>query len=417
MALRFYLATAACVLTLALPATATPKEVTTFADNLAAQMGAHLESTLQRRPISLTLTPVDISRPEEGKCDRCGTFRLNVPSHIERDTVLDLHIRFEQKTPAIEGRVYSEAQRNLITQVAEGVFPDGVRVSLNHFPYSDVQLDYGITITPSSSLYVKPVAEAGENLATQVRLGTPVRILEYSPDKAFARVQIADDGYIAWIQRNQLREVDAPAFDQWLNNRQVLLTETVQSPRLLYFGTRLKLVKQDPKKITAALPDGKPVVLDSSDVALVSPQKLDVNKLLKVAHQFLPQGPQGKGTYLWGGSLGNRVDCSGFVQTVFRSQHIYLPRDADQQKGFSRLVGATLKEIDELRAGDLVFFSGNRKYPTHVGIYIGGYKYIHSSPKGPYSGVKISTLRGGDAYDQSLQKIYFGGGRVENSLL
>ena len=44
----------------------------------------------------------------------------------------------------------------------------------------------------------------------------------------------------------------------------------------------------------------------------------------------------------------------------------------------------------ELQLGDLVFFSKNGSYPTHVGLYIGNGDFIHAST--PQSGVKIDSL-------------------------
>lgn len=104
------------------------------------------------------------------------------------------------------------------------------------------------------------------------------------------------------------------------------------------------------------------------------------------------------------------------MQTVFRVNGVYLPRDADQQKRFTQPVANTLQQIAELQPGDLVFFSSHGKWPTHVGLYLGQDQFIHASAKGQYDGIKINSLRGGSTYDQYLQKIYFGGGRVTRSL-
>ncbi|PIQ28407.1 hypothetical protein COW36_04065 [bacterium (Candidatus Blackallbacteria) CG17_big_fil_post_rev_8_21_14_2_50_48_46] len=193
---------------------------------------------------------------------------------------------------------------------------------------------------------------------------------------------------------------------------------TLNAPQLLYFGTRLRLIQQNRDHVLAALPGGKQIKLASDDVVIEKgpPQSPDLSAVIKTAHQYLPKSPQGGGAYLWGGTFGKTLDCSGFMQTIFRVNHVYLPRDADQQMGFTQRVGNTLAQLSELKPGDLVFFSGNRKYPTHVGLYLGKGKIIHSSPKGPYSGIKISTLQGGGEYDKFLQSIYFGGGRVTRSL-
>lgn len=96
--------------------------------------------------------------------------------------------------------------------------------------------------------------------------------------------------------------------------------------------------------------------------------------------------------YVWGGnSLSSGIDCSGLVQQVYAKFGIQLPRVTYQQIN----VGASVSP-DKLRPGDLVFFDTDRSKsgPDHVGIYIGGGKFIHA-PK-PGDRVKISSLS--DAY-------------------
>lgn len=107
--------------------------------------------------------------------------------------------------------------------------------------------------------------------------------------------------------------------------------------------------------------------------------------------------------YVWGGnSLSSGVDCSGLVQQVFKRFGITVPRVTYDQIN----VGAKVS-IKKLRPGDLVFFDTDRsrRGPDHVGIYMGGGKFIHA-PR-PGSSVKISSL--GDSYYQSR---WMGGRRM-----
>ncbi len=80
-------------------------------------------------------------------------------------------------------------------------------------------------------------------------------------------------------------------------------------------------------------------------------------------------------------------DCSGFVRAVFdQTAGKLLPRKASQQ-------AAETQKIDkrELQPGDLVFFNTMRHAFSHVGIYIGDNKFIHS-PK-PGESVRVDDLR------------------------
>jgi len=78
--------------------------------------------------------------------------------------------------------------------------------------------------------------------------------------------------------------------------------------------------------------------------------------------------------YRFGGEGADGIDCSSFVQKVFREHQINLPRTAREQSQ----MGSDVAQGD-LRKGDLVFFHTYASYPSHVGIYLGDGKMIHAS--------------------------------------
>lgn len=79
--------------------------------------------------------------------------------------------------------------------------------------------------------------------------------------------------------------------------------------------------------------------------------------------------------YTKGGGSINGMDCSSYVQRVYKIFGIDLPRTAREQ---FRMGYAVAKNA--LQVGDLVFFKrAKSREPTHVGIYIGDNKYIHTS--------------------------------------
>jgi len=78
--------------------------------------------------------------------------------------------------------------------------------------------------------------------------------------------------------------------------------------------------------------------------------------------------------YRFGGESADGIDCSSFVQKVFREHQINLPRTAREQS----LVGSEVAPGD-LKKGDLVFFHTYAAFPSHVGIYLGDGKMIHAS--------------------------------------
>jgi NlpC/P60 family len=92
--------------------------------------------------------------------------------------------------------------------------------------------------------------------------------------------------------------------------------------------------------------------------------------------------------YLRGGNNAETgFDCSGFVRAIYKDTiGLILPRSADQQ------ASATLKiDKSELKPGDLVFFNTLKRSFSHVGIYMGDNKFIHSPRSG--SSVRIEDMR------------------------
>ena len=91
--------------------------------------------------------------------------------------------------------------------------------------------------------------------------------------------------------------------------------------------------------------------------------------------------------YEWGGTDANGFDCSGLIQFAYGRHGIQLPRVSTEQIRAGAPVDA---EPSLLRPGDVLGFSRDGSAETsHVGLYVGGDEFIHSST----SGVRVSTLR------------------------
>ncbi|WP_301102578.1 C40 family peptidase [Propionivibrio sp.] len=85
----------------------------------------------------------------------------------------------------------------------------------------------------------------------------------------------------------------------------------------------------------------------------------------------------------------NGLDCSGFVQLVFKDAvGMLLPRTAREQSEVGSVV-----DKNELKAGDLVFFNTLRRAFSHVGIYLGDNRFMHSPRTG--SEVRVEDMSQG----------------------
>ena len=91
--------------------------------------------------------------------------------------------------------------------------------------------------------------------------------------------------------------------------------------------------------------------------------------------------------YRWGGtSPSTGMDCSGFMQYIFRkSMNINLPRTSSEMAQIGTQISRSA-----LQVGDMVFFNTAGRRISHVGMYIGDNRFIHAPRKG--KSIEITSL-------------------------
>lgn len=100
----------------------------------------------------------------------------------------------------------------------------------------------------------------------------------------------------------------------------------------------------------------------------------------RTARRVLDSGEKFIGTpYVWGGSTPRGFDCSGFVQYVYREHGVELPRTSRQMAHAGIAVAV---RTASLAPGDLMLFSGSTSTISHVAIYAGNGRILHSSSSG-----------------------------------
>jgi cell wall-associated NlpC family hydrolase len=92
----------------------------------------------------------------------------------------------------------------------------------------------------------------------------------------------------------------------------------------------------------------------------------------------------GRPYHFGGSSPSSGFDCSGLVQFSFKQAGVSVPRATDSQRSASRPV-----RLADLRRGDLIFFDQEGKKNSHVGIYVGGGRFVHA----PSSGKEVRSDR------------------------
>ena len=106
--------------------------------------------------------------------------------------------------------------------------------------------------------------------------------------------------------------------------------------------------------------------------------------------------------YRYGGASPKGFDCSGFTMYVYELFSVALPHGSSSQMSYG-----TAADKDSLKMGDLVFFRDTRitrNAASHVGIYIGGNKFVHAASSST-GYVIVSDL------DESYWSSYYTGAR------
>lgn len=224
-------------------------------------------------------------------------------------------------------------------------------------------------------------------IVSQLLFGDAVKILEKT-DKWW-RTRNADDSYEGWVDFRQLKNLSKEDYTH--QHIEYLAPPAVNNMVIAADGNKFYLASG------SNLPNFKDGICTLSDAQFtVSFEPLAVDfdhpsttniKELALFYQNAP--------YLWGGRTLFGIDCSGFVQAVFKMAGLKLKRDASQQAQS----GTTVDFLSEARTGDVAFFDNEAGKITHVGILLSNHEIIHSSGQ-----VRIDPIDDQGIYNKELHK-------------
>jgi len=259
---------------------------------------------------------------------------------------------------------------------------------------------YGLVHLSVCNIRSRPAHSA--ELSTQATLGTPLRV--YEQQENWYLVQ-TPDGYLGWLDRGGFTSLTAREWTAWTQADRVVyvaelgfahaepdvnssdpVSDLVAGNILASLGTQGNFTR-------VRFPDGRTGYVASADVV---PFREWVNQSAPSADQILATAAQHLGRpYMWGGTSGKAMDCSGFTKTVFFLHGLLLPRDASQQVHVGSTVEADTT-LANLQAGDFLFFgraptATTPEKITHVAVYMGDGRIIHAAER-----VQIQSLRPGD---------------------
>lgn len=217
--------------------------------------------------------------------------------------------------------------------------------------------------------------------------------------------QLSDD--VEWQVQGNLNIYDSPKCDRLATQAAAgrhlrVITSSCQTG-----GVRVRLCEDDYPGWLAVV-DAESLEAAQTPYQAKVVSEAEIREKLPSAIAFTHHAMNQPNHYLWGGTVGPNYDCSGLMQAAFASVGIWLPRDAYQQEAFTQPIA-----LESLQPGDLIFFGSPQK-ATHVGLYLGEGRYIHSSGKEQgRNGIGIDLLsEQGDQIGQAYYKLLRGFGRV-----
>ena len=298
-----------------------------------------------------------------------------------------------------------------------------------------------MAVVETSTCYMRIAPDYESALETQELMGTVVEIVGES---GYWREIVSPQPYKAWTTEKTLVEMTAEQIKEYEAAPKYMFkelyghiymepSEKSQTMCDLVGGDVMRVALTGSKAVTkgkwaqvvlpsgvkgwvlksAVQPLGERINIRKGDTSdqLVSDEKMEA--IIASAEQLLGV------PYLWGGMSAKGVDCSGLVRISAIMNDVLLPRNASQQiycgapieMGYDpafedknyRIVFMTefIEEmkarVKDLKRGDLVFFgtpatADKPRRVTHVGIYLGNNRIIHSSHK-----VRINSLIPSDA--------------------
>ena len=198
-------------------------------------------------------------------------------------------------------------------------------------------------------------------MVSQLLFGEAAEVVQKEND--FIKIKCLYDDYGGWAQASQLIEVSEDVAMQKPLSYAFKRNTTVQIN-----GTEMYVSVATPVFENIQIGNYK-IEYNEEETLLFAPSffKEEIIKMAALLYENVP--------YLWGGKSSFGIDCSGFVQQVFKLFQKRLPRDAYQQA----TGGEVVHFLEETQCGDLAFFDNDEGKIVHVGILLGKHEIIHAS--------------------------------------
>lgn len=232
-------------------------------------------------------------------------------------------------------------------------------------------MSYAVCCVPVSSIRALPSHDS--EMVTQQLFGECCMVTERFKGH-WVKIICKYDGMEGWCSDSHITEIDEAHYRRgerdltadWVNE-----VSYNGHMMMLPFGSSLTAMKNGAAIWRKNLVNYKGKVWSPYDVTL------NAKNIKQVAFTFLNTA------YLWGGKSVFGVDCSGYVQSIYKCMGIPLLRNARQQVNEGELVGF----LEEATCGDLAFFDDENGNINHVGMLLNTHEIIHASGKVRIDGI------------------------------
>jgi gamma-D-glutamyl-L-lysine dipeptidyl-peptidase len=222
-----------------------------------------------------------------------------------------------------------------------------------------------------SNLSVVPVrlepSERSEQVS-QLLFGETFEVIENNGK--WSRIICSFDEYEGWIDNKQFAEIKEEDFPQYNPVKPFVCIDEINPANIQHQKINLLPGSSLPKF------DGLHASINANEYrffgkAVEAGSSAVEHKIEEIAKMYM------NAPYLWGGRSLFGIDCSGFVQVIFKILGRKLKRDAYQQAEQGTLVNF----FEEAKLGDLAFFDNEEERIVHVGMVLDQGHIIHASGK------------------------------------
>jgi len=246
-------------------------------------------------------------------------------------------------------------------------------------------MKYGICILGVCPIFKS--AHAWGEIVNQLLFGETFEVLE--SEKNFAKIRSSHDHYEGWIDYRQAEAIHVDEFTTLSERLHPVIADAA--------GVIVRQGCEYPVVRGGTLPhyhDGRFTIGTreyrfAGQTFMPKPAPIDSTQLIKIARSYL------NSPYQWGGRSPFGIDCSGFVQVVFKCFGVHIRRDAWQQAE----QGEEIPDPQDVRPGDVATFKSIDGTIYHAGLLLSQDQIIHAS-----SQVRIDRFDPHGIYSEKEQR-------------